>query len=162
MEKIINVFLRIYFIIKIFRLAGSTAGDSEDGGEDKNEEEENTPSRVQELPDGIASSYAGSDFLDIKLKPGCDGDKSTDDEATTTHSEQDPQANGPGNAKSLARRIHHRSKRSKEQLQRDKLWKRGGLLFFWAFAATVLITVGEKHLLEKIVQVPQGEQGKCE
>ncbi|KAL7741500.1 hypothetical protein ACLKA6_000817 [Drosophila palustris] len=142
------------------RIHGSTAGDSEEGGEEKEEGEENTPSRLQEMPDGIASSYAGSDFLDIKLKPGCDGDKSTDDEATTTHSDQDPQANGPGNAKSLARRIHHRSKRSKEQLQRDKLWKRCGLLSFWGLAAIVLITVGEKHLLEKIVQVPQGEQGK--
>ncbi|XP_034471653.1 P protein [Drosophila innubila] len=136
----------------------STAGNSE--GEDKPEENKIYPCQALELPEGSASSYNGSDFLDIKLKSGCDGDKSTDDEATTTHSDQDPQANGPGNAKSLARRIHHRSKRSKEQLQRDKVCKRCALLVFWGFAATVLITVGEKHLLEKIIQVPQGEQGK--
>jgi len=147
-------------IIKVLNIVGSTAGDSDEENEEPDEDEEPV-SRVQELPDGLGSSYAGSDFLDIKQKPGGEGDKSTDDEATTTHSDHEPHANGPGNAKSIARRIHRKSKRSKEQLQRDKLWKRCGLLFFWGFAATVLITVGEKHLLEKIIEVPQGEQGKC-
>ncbi|KAH8293059.1 hypothetical protein KR044_000069 [Drosophila immigrans] len=138
-------------------------GNSEAGEgqpEDDDNEDDEQPSHVHELHDGRASSYAGSDFLDIKLKHAGEGDKSTDDEATTTHSEHEAHANGPGNAKSLARRIHHKSKRSKEQLQRDKLWKRCGLLFFWGLAAIVLITVGEKHLLEKIIDVPQGEQGK--
>ncbi|KAH8377521.1 hypothetical protein KR093_005800 [Drosophila rubida] len=151
------------------RIHGSTAGNSEAGeqqppndvaDDDDEDEDEEPPSRVQELHDGHASSYAGSDFLDVKLKPAGEGDRSTDDEATTTHSEHEPHANGPGNAKSLARRIHHKSKRSKEQLQRDKLWKRCGLLFFWGLAAAVLITVGEKHLLQKIIDVPRGEQGK--
>jgi len=41
------------------------------------------------------------------------------------------------------------------------LWKRGGLLLFWLLAAVVLISVGEKHLLEKTIDVPQGEHGKC-
>lgn len=126
-------------------------------------DEDEPASRIQELPDGLASSYAGSDFLDVKARSMAEGDKSTDDEATTTHSDtHESQPNGPGNAKTMARRTHHKSKRSKEQLKRDKLWKRCGLLFFWGFAATVLITVGEKHLLEKILEVPQGEQGKCE
>ncbi|XP_060664551.1 P protein [Drosophila nasuta] len=149
------------------RIHGSTAANSEAGEEPPNDDDDvddnedvEPPSHLQEMKDGRASSYAGSDFLDIKLRPSGEGDKSTDDEATTTHSEHEPHANGPGNAKSLARRTHHKSKRSKEQLQRDKLWKRCGLLFFWGLAATVLITVGEKHLLEKIIEVPQGEQGK--
>ncbi|EDW71254.1 P protein [Drosophila virilis] len=135
------------------RIYGSmVGGDSEPEEAYLDAGEEEDPSR------GRASSYAGSDYLDIKLKNGLE---STDDEVTTTHSEQEqPQANGPGNAKALARRIHHRSKRSKEQLQRDKLWKRCGLLICWLFAAAVLISVGEKQLLEKIVQVPQGEHGK--
>lgn len=143
---------------------GSTAGDSDEVDEPEMDlDEDESASRIQELPDGLASSYAGSDFLDVKARSMAEGDKSTDDEATTTHSDtHESQANGPGNAKTMARRTHHKSKRSKEQLKRDKLWKRCGLLLFWGFAATVLITVGEKHLLEKILEVPQGEQGKCE
>ncbi|EDW04222.1 GH10103 [Drosophila grimshawi] len=131
------------------------------GAIDLEPEEDVASRRLQlQLQDAPGSSYAGSDFLDIKMRPSGEGDKSTDDEATTTHSEHEPHANGPGNAKSQARRIHHRSKRSKEQLKRDKHWKRSGLLVLWLFTAAVLITVGEKHLLEKIVQVPRGEPGK--
>ncbi|TDG49483.1 hypothetical protein AWZ03_004166 [Drosophila navojoa] len=113
-----------------------------------------------EEPDDRKSSYAGSDFLDIKMKPNYDGDKSTDDEATTIHSDHEPHANGPGSAKAVARRLHHKSKRSKEQQQRDKRLKRCCLLVIWVVAAGVLISVGEKQLLEKIVQVPKGEIGK--
>lgn len=115
----------------------------------------------EDKQDERKSSYAGSDFLDIKMKPNYEGDKSTDDEATTIHSDHESHANGPGSAKAVARRLHHKSKRSKEQQQRDKLFKRCGLLVIWVLAAGVLISVGEKQLLEKIVQVPRGELGKC-
>ncbi|EDW88426.1 P protein [Drosophila yakuba] len=136
------------------RIHGSSAGGSDDEDEEGYEEVDmKNVSRIQDEP---GSSYAGSDFLDIKTRPG--DENATDDEATT-HSDHEP-ANGPGNAKSQARRIHHKSKRSKEQRQRDKLWKRGGLLVFWLLAAVVLISVGEKHLLEKTIDVPMGEQGK--
>ncbi|XP_017095869.3 P protein [Drosophila bipectinata] len=139
------------------RIHGSSVGVSDDDNDDPDgyddEEDRRNASRLNDEP---GSSYAGSDFLDIKTKPG--DDNVTDDEATT-HSDHET-ANGPGNAKSQARRIHHKSKRSKEQRQRDKLWKRGGLLVFWLLAAVVLITVGEKHLLEKTIDVPQGEEGK--
>lgn len=139
------------------RTVGSSVGVSDDDNDDPDgyddEEDRRNASRLNDEP---GSSYAGSDFLDIKTRPG--DDNVTDDEATT-HSDHET-VNGPGNAKSQARRIHHKSKRSKEQRQRDKLWKRGGLLVFWLLAAVVLITVGEKHLLEKTIDVPQGEQGK--
>lgn len=120
-------------------LVGSSAGASDDEDEEDyegyHEVDRKNPSRLQDEP---GSSYAGSDFLDIKTRPG--DENATDDEATT-HSDHDP-ANGPGNAKTQARRLHHKSKRSKEQRQRDKLWKRGGLLIFWLLAAVVLISVG--------------------
>ncbi|XP_017043964.1 P protein [Drosophila ficusphila] len=137
------------------RIHGSSAGasDEEEDEEGYDEIDRGNAARIQDEP---GSSYAGSDFLDIKMRPG--DENATDDEATT-HSDHDP-VNGPGNAKSQARRIHHKSKRSKEQRQRDKLWKRGGLLLFWLLAAVVLISVGEKHLLEKTIEVPQGERGK--
>ncbi|XP_020806015.1 P protein [Drosophila serrata] len=141
------------------RIHGSSAGGSDDDDEEEedydgyNEVDKRNNGRLQDEP---GSSYAGSDFLDIKHRPG--DENATDDEATT-HSDHEP-ANGPGNAKTQARRLHHKSKRSKEQRQRDKLWKRGGLLIFWLLAAVVLISVGEKHLLEKTIDVPQGEQGK--
>ncbi|KAH8327825.1 hypothetical protein KR067_000824 [Drosophila pandora] len=139
------------------RIHGSSVGVSDDDNDGPDgyddEEDRRNASRLNDEP---GSSYAGSDFLDIKTRPG--DDNVTDDEATT-HSDHET-VNGPGNAKSQARRIHHKSKRSKEQRQRDKLWKRGGLLVFWLLAAVVLITVGEKHLLEKTIDVPQGEQGK--
>ncbi|ALC40050.1 hoe2 [Drosophila busckii] len=140
-----RVYGKLNYLCDKRNFARSTAGDSELECEG-----------LEQLQDCRASSYAGSDFLDIKIKD----EKSTDDEATTTHSDHEPHANGPGSAKTLARRIHHKSKRTKEQLQRDKLWRRAGLLVFWLLAAAVLITVGEKHLLQKILQVPQGEAGK--
>ncbi|XP_022226719.1 P protein [Drosophila obscura] len=137
-----------------FQMENERIHGASEGASDENDEG-NNGGRIQDEP---GSSFAGSDFLDIKTKPGQE-ENPTDDEATTTHSDHDP-ANGPGNAKSLARRIHHKSTRSKEQRQWDKLWKRLGLLFFWLLAAVVLISVGEKHLLEKTLDVPQGEHGK--
>ncbi|SPP79153.1 P protein [Drosophila guanche] len=141
------------------RVHGSSAGASDDYDDEDDDgydvDEANNVGRLQDEP---GSSFAGSDFLEIKSKP-VQEENPTDDEATTTHSDHDP-ANGPGNAKSLARRIHHKSTRSKEQRQWDKLWKRLGLLLFWLLAAVVLISVGEKHLLDKTLDVPQGEQGK--
>ncbi|KAH8281507.1 hypothetical protein KR054_001188 [Drosophila jambulina] len=138
------------------RIHGSSAGGSDDDDEEEDYEGYNEVAKKNNgrLQDEPGSSYAGSDFLDIKHRTG--DENATDDEATT-HSDHEP---GPGNAKTLARRLHHKSKRSKEQRQRDKLWKRGGLLIFWLLAAVVLISVGEKHLLEKTIDVPQGEQGK--
>ncbi|XP_023159654.1 P protein [Drosophila hydei] len=138
------------------RIHGSMVGDSE--AEEPDVEVELDVE--EDKQDERKSSYAGSDFLDIKMKPNYEGDKSTDDEATTIHSDHESHANGPGSAKAVARRLHHKSKRSKEQQQRDKLFKRCGLLVIWVLAAGVLISVGEKQLLEKIVQVPRGELGK--
>ncbi|XP_017154614.1 P protein [Drosophila miranda] len=138
---------------RIHGSSGCASDDDPDDGEDYNDAD--VGDRIQDEP---GSSFAGSDFLDIKTKPGQE-ENHTDDEATTTHSDHDP-ANGPGNAKSMARRLHHKSTRSKEQRQWDKLWKRLGLLLFWLLAAVVLISVGEKHLLEKTIEVPQGDQGK--
>ncbi|XP_068141604.1 P protein [Drosophila tropicalis] len=150
------------------RIHGSTGGISQDNDEEDDDDDdysENIVDNVENetdigrIPDDLGSSFAGSDFLDIKRKPSRADEKETDDEATTTHSDHEPH-HAPGNAKSMARRTHRKSKRSKEQLQKDKLWKRSGLLLIWLLAAVVLISVGEKHLLEKTLEVPQGEQGK--
>ncbi|XP_030383085.1 P protein [Scaptodrosophila lebanonensis] len=128
------------------RIHGSSAASDDDD-----------ESRAQELEDE-EPSFGVTDFVNTQKRHCRDEDKSTDDEGTT-HSDHE-HTNGPGNAKTLARRTHHKSKRSKEQRKRDKVWKRMGLLVFWIFAAVVLITVDEKHLLEKTLEVPRGTEGK--